>query len=260
MGVVSPIGNSCSKFLQSLKSGKNGISYISSFNTDKFSVKIAGEVDIDLNNLIDKKEQNRIDRFTALTIFASHEAINNSNILNSTINKNRIGVIIGSGIGGISTFEAQHKLLLKNPKLYSLKVTEFTAEIAKIKKIRQLLRRFQTKFARKRLAILEGRDMGILFPNADVKIFFKCSLKVAARRRLKEYKKLNRRITLKKVERAIRIRNHVDSTRKFSPLRIPQGAVIVDTSKINKKQMFGKIFKIVESKLLLKYGRNYKAR
>ena len=150
--------------------------------------------------------------------------------------------------------------LLKNPKLYSLKVTEFTAEIAKIKKIRQLLRRFQAKFARKRLAILEGRDMGILFPNADVKIFFKCSLKVAARRRLKEYKKLNRRITLKKVERAIRIRNHVDSTRKFSPLRIPRGAVIVDTSKINKKQMFGKIFKIVESKLLLKYGRNYKAR
>ena len=150
--------------------------------------------------------------------------------------------------------------LLKNPKLYSLKVTEFTAEIAKIKKIRQLLRRFQTKFARKRLAILEGRDMGILFPNADVKIFFKCSLKVAARRRLKEYKKLNRRITLKKVKRAIRIRNHIDSTRKFSPLRIPLGAVIVDTSKINKKQMFGKIFKIVESKLLLKYGRNYKAR
>jgi len=150
--------------------------------------------------------------------------------------------------------------LLKNPKLYSLKVTEYTAEIAKIKKIRQLLRRFQAKFARKRLAILEGRDMGILFPNADVKIFFKCSLKVAARRRLKEYKKLNRRITLKKVERAIRIRNHVDSTRKFSPLRIPQGAVIVDTSKINKKQMFGKIFKIIESKLLLKYGRNYKAR
>ena len=150
--------------------------------------------------------------------------------------------------------------LLKNPKLYSLKVTEYTAEIAKIKKIRQLLRRFQAKFARKRLAILEGRDMGILFPNADVKIFFKCSLKVAARRRLKEYKKLNRRITLKKVKRAIRIRNHIDSTRKFSPLRIPLGAVIVDTSKINKKQMFGKIFKIVESKLLLKYGRNYKAR
>ena len=65
MGVVSPIGNSCSEFLKSLKLGKNGISYISSFDTNKFSVKIAGEVKIDLDNLIDKKEQNRIDRFTA---------------------------------------------------------------------------------------------------------------------------------------------------------------------------------------------------
>ena len=149
---------------------------------------------------------------------------------------------------------------LENPKLYSPKITEYTAEIAKIKKVRQLLRGYQKKFASRRLAILEGRDMGILFPNADVKIFFKCSLKIAARRRFKEYRKLNRKITLKKVERAIKLRNHVDSTRKFSPLRIPRGAVIVDTSKINKKQMFSKVFKIIESKILLKYGRNYKAK
>ena len=100
--------------------------------------------------------------------------------------------------------------------------------------------------------------MGILFPNADVKIFFKCSLKIAAKRRFKEYKKSHKRITLKIVEKAIKLRNHIDSTRKFSPLRIPRGAVIVDTSKINKKQMFRKIFKIIEDKLLLKYGRNYK--
>jgi len=148
--------------------------------------------------------------------------------------------------------------LLKNPLLYSPKVTKYTSEIAKIKKVRQLLRGYQKKFASKRLAILEGRDMGILFPNADVKIFFKCSLKIVAKRRFKEYKKSNKRITLKMVEKAIKLRNHVDSTRKFSPLRIPRGAVIVDTSKINKKQMFRRIFKIIEDKLLLKYGRNYK--
>ena len=119
MGVVSPIGNSCSEFLKSLEIGKNGISYISSFDTERFPVKIAGEVNINLDDLIDKKEQNRIDRFTALAIFASHEAVNNSNILDFPVNKERIGVIIGSGIGGISTFETQHKRLLKNPKLVS---------------------------------------------------------------------------------------------------------------------------------------------
>ena len=150
--------------------------------------------------------------------------------------------------------------LLKNPLLYSPKVTKYTSEIAKIKKVRQLLRGYQKKFASKRLAILEGRDMGILFPNADVKIFFKCSLKVASKRRFKEFKKTNNKMTLKKIEKSIRQRNLVDSTRKFSPLRIPFGAVVVDTTKMNKKQMFRQIFKIVEDKLLLKYGRNYKAR
>ena len=150
--------------------------------------------------------------------------------------------------------------LLKNNKLYSPKVTEFTTKIAKIKKVRQLLRGYQKKFAAKRLAVLEGRDMGILFPNADVKFFFKCSLKIAAKRRFKELKKTNKKITINEVKKAIRLRNHADSTRKFSPLRIPAGAVIVDTTKINKKQMFGRIFKIIEEKLLLKYGRNYKAR
>ena len=150
--------------------------------------------------------------------------------------------------------------LLKNSKLYSPKVTEYTSKIAKIRMVRLLLREYQKKFAKKKLVILEGRDMGILFSNADIKIFFICSLKVAARRRFKEFKKLNKKVTLKMVEKAIRMRNHIDSTRKFSPLRIPQGAVIVDTTNINKTQMFGRLKKIVENKLLLKYGRNYKAR
>ena len=150
--------------------------------------------------------------------------------------------------------------LLKNPKLYSPKITEYTSEIAKIKRVRQLLRGYQRKFAAKKLAILEGRDMGTLFPNADVKFFFKCSLKVAAKRRFKEFKKTNNKITLKNIEKAIGQRNLIDSTRKFSPLRIPLGAVIVDTTNMNKKQMFRRIFKVVEDKLLLKYGRNYKAR
>ena len=150
--------------------------------------------------------------------------------------------------------------LLKSSKLYSPEVTEFTSKIAKIKKIRQLLRGYQKKFASKRLAIIEGRDIGILFPNADIKFFFKCSLKAASLRRFKEFKKTNNNISLKNVEKAIKQRNLVDSTRKFSPLRIPLGAVIVDTTKINKKQMFAKISKVVEDKLLLKYGSKYKAR
>ena len=150
--------------------------------------------------------------------------------------------------------------LLKNSKLYSSEVTNFTSEIAKVKKIRRMLRNYQKKFASKRLSVLEGRDMGILFPNADIKFFFKCSLKIAAKRRFKEFRKTNKKITFQEVHKSIKLRNHVDSTRKFSPLRIPKGAVIVDTTKINKKQMFARISKVIEDKLFIKYGRNYKAR
>ena len=150
--------------------------------------------------------------------------------------------------------------LLKNNQLYSPKVTEFTSKIAKIKKIRLLLKKYQKKFAGKRLAVLEGRDMGILFPHEDIKFFFKCSLKVAAKRRFKEFKKTNKKISLKEVENAIKLRNLTDTKRKNSPLRIPKGAVIVDTSKLGKKQMLDKISKIVEEKLFVKYGNNYKAR
>ena len=148
--------------------------------------------------------------------------------------------------------------LLKNSKLYSSEVTNFTSEVAKVKKIRHMLRNYQKKFASKRLSVLEGRDMGILFPNADIKFFFKCSLKIAAKRRFKEFRKTNKKITFQDVHKSIKLRNHVDSTRKFSPLRIPQGAVIVDTTKLNKKQMFRKVYKVVEKKLVQKYGRNYK--
>ena len=149
---------------------------------------------------------------------------------------------------------------LKNKKLYSPNITTFTSEIAKKKKVRSLLKGYQMQFAKKRLAILEGRDMGVLFPAADIKFFFKCSLKVAAKRRFKEFRKANKNIKLKEVEKAIKLRNLTDTKRKNSPLRIPKGAVIVDTSKLTKKQMFNKISKIVERKLVLKYGRNYKAR
>ena len=150
--------------------------------------------------------------------------------------------------------------ILKNNRLYSSEVTTFTSEIAKIKKIRLLLKNYQKKFAKKRLVVLEGRDMGILFPRADAKIFFKCSLKIAANRRFKEFQKTNNKLTLKEVEKAIKLRNLNDTKRKNSPLRIPKGAVVVDTSKLTKKEMYRKVSKIVEEKLYLKYGRNYKAR
>ena len=147
---------------------------------------------------------------------------------------------------------------LDNLKLYSPEVTTYAPEIAKIKKIRKFLKTYQNEFAKKRLVIIEGRDIGTLFPKADIKFFFKCSINVAAERRFKEYRKINKTITFKEVKKAIRSRDLKDTKRENSPLRVPKGAVIIATSKLTKKQMFKKISKIVEKKLFIKYGRKFK--
>jgi len=119
MGVLSPIGNSVTEFDHGLRNGHNGISTITHFDTTEYNVHIAGEVKIDLEEKIDRKELNRMDRFTAMAVIASDEAIFQSGIDNDSLNKERIGVIIGSGIGGIATFEEQHKKLIKSPRRVS---------------------------------------------------------------------------------------------------------------------------------------------
>ena len=103
-GVISPIGNSTNQFWNSLINGKNGVDLISLFDTEEFNVKIAAEVKIKLDDYFTTKELNKIDRFTAFAIIAADEAIKKSNISKENSNKDRIGVIIGSGIGGINTF------------------------------------------------------------------------------------------------------------------------------------------------------------
>jgi 3-oxoacyl-[acyl-carrier-protein] synthase II len=118
MGALSPIGNSVSQFYQGLRSGQNGIGDITLFDTTDFAVKIAGEVKIDLTEHIDRKELNRIDRFSAFALIAADQAIEESNI-NNAPDLDRIGVIIGSGIGGIRTFEDQHTRLLASPRRVS---------------------------------------------------------------------------------------------------------------------------------------------
>ncbi len=118
IGAITPIGNNSIEFNKALKSGTNGINSISHFDTSDFNVHIAGEVKVDLKDYFSKKELNKLDRFTAFSIIAADEAIKQANIPEK-LDFNRIGVIVGSGIGGIGTFEKQHKKLLKHPKKVS---------------------------------------------------------------------------------------------------------------------------------------------
>ena len=117
MGVVSSLGLDTDSFFKNIINGKSGISPITSFDTTNHSVKIAGEVKINLEDYFDSKELNRIDRFTAFALIAAKEAVESSSIDDEV--KSKVGVIIGSGIGGIHTMEEQYSRLQKSPKRVS---------------------------------------------------------------------------------------------------------------------------------------------
>jgi 3-oxoacyl-[acyl-carrier-protein] synthase II len=115
IGLVTPIGIGKEEFWQSLIQGKSGIDKISYFDTSEYPTKIAAEVkNFDYMNFISPKEANRMDKSTQFSIVSAMLALEDSKLKISKINSYSTGVIIGSGIGGIGTFEKQHKILLEN--------------------------------------------------------------------------------------------------------------------------------------------------
>ena len=145
---------------------------------------------------------------------------------------------------------------LINKKLYSPEVTKISSVISKKLYLRNSLKSFQKNFIRKhKLVIVEGRDIGSkIMPFADLKLFFTCSTKEKAKRRFKEFKHLNKKITLKEVEKALILRDKEDTKRKISPLIMTKNAVLVDTTKLTIKQMEAKLVNIVKSSIKRKYG------
>ena len=149
-------------------------------------------------------------------------------------------------------------LKLKNLKSLSLqtpKISKFSAEIAKIKKIRQILKKYQIDFSKKnKNCCIEGRDISTnILPKSDIKFFFICNLNLAAKRRYKELKKINPKIDLKGVKKALRVRNSLDKKRKNSPLLKHRDSVVIDTGKLDKQAMLVKMSKTVERILKNKY-------
>jgi len=108
LGALTPIGNNVHDFWQSLLSGVSGAGPISKFDTSKFKTKFACELkNFELSEHIDRAEARRYDPFTQYALIAVEEAVKSGHIDFDTLNKNRIGVIWGSGNGGINTFQQQ---------------------------------------------------------------------------------------------------------------------------------------------------------
>lgn len=107
-GVTSPIGNTPQDFWSSLKNGKIGIGPITKFDTDDFIVKNAAEIsDFPFDKYFVKKDLNRYDMYSLYALYASLEAVNNAQLDIETVDSDRMGVIVATGIGGIQEIEEQ---------------------------------------------------------------------------------------------------------------------------------------------------------
>lgn len=140
MGVISPIGNTVNQFWNSLVKGKSGISHIDTFDTARNKTKIAGLVrDFDPVERFGRKEARRMDRFCQFALAAVEEALEDAELRLDELDRERIGVYVGSGIGGVETLLEQHDVLRErgperiSPTLVPMLISNMAAAMISIK-------------------------------------------------------------------------------------------------------------------------------
>ncbi|MGO3732884.1 MAG: beta-ketoacyl-ACP synthase II [Vagococcus sp.] len=118
MGAVTPLGNTVDEFIYGLQTGKNGIAPINHFDASETGITVAGEVkDFDPTLYMEKKAAKRMDMFSVYGIAAAVQAMTDSGLTEETINMDRLGVIVSSGIGGMKTIQDQViRMSTKGPK------------------------------------------------------------------------------------------------------------------------------------------------
>ncbi|MDH6060034.1 beta-ketoacyl-ACP synthase II [Chrysosporum bergii ANA360D] len=113
VGAITPIGNTADEYWEGLLSGRNGIDNITLFDASRHDCRIAGEVkNFDPLAYMDRKEAKRMDRFCQFGVSAAKQAINDANLVINELNAQQVGVIIGSGIGGLKVLEDQQTIYL----------------------------------------------------------------------------------------------------------------------------------------------------
>ena len=144
---------------------------------------------------------------------------------------------------------------LKNKSLLSNEVAVSASKIAKDKKIRDMVHKFQQECAynppkKYRGSVLDGRDIiTIQVKDAMFKFYITASLNVRVKRRFDEYKMLNKKIAYKEVFKSLKNRDKSDKNRKYGPLKKTKDSILINTTKLSKKACFKKIKDIMDKKL-----------
>lgn len=135
LGAVTPVGNNVEETWNNLVAGKSGAAHITQFDCSKFKSQFACEVkNLNINDYIDRKEARKMDRYTQFAIISAMQAVKDSGMNLETIDKNRVGVVFGVGIGGIKTFEDEVSYYAQNkengPKFNPFFIPKMIADIA----------------------------------------------------------------------------------------------------------------------------------
>jgi len=129
------------------------------------------------------------------------------------------------------------------------RVTAIVSDVAAIREVRVKLVDLQREISKGKKVILDGRDIGtVVFPNAHLKVFLVASSEERANRRLKEYREKGIDISFEEVKKSIENRDHIDSTRKESPLKKAEDATEVDTSSKTIEEVCKKISDLIEER------------
>lgn len=134
LGALTPIGNTVEEYWKALLAGKSGAAPIQQFDASKFKTRFACEVkNFDVSDFLDRKEARKLDRFSQYAMASAAEAMADSQLLDSNPNTDRIGVIWGSGIGGLKTFQDECENYFKrdkDPKFNPFFIPKMIADIA----------------------------------------------------------------------------------------------------------------------------------
>ena len=108
IGAITPLGNNLTDYWNGLVNGQSGADFITRFDASKFKTRFACEVkNFEPTDFLDKKEARKIDRFTQFALYVSDQAMSDAGLNRENINPDRVGVVFGSGIGGITTFQTE---------------------------------------------------------------------------------------------------------------------------------------------------------
>jgi len=122
-------------------------------------------------------------------------------------------------------------------EIRSSEVADLVSSVSAIPGVRDVMVKCQREMAKRDNIVMEGRDIGTnVFPSADFKFYLDADIDVRAKRRISDYKKIGQELTLEEIKKELKIRDKIDSSRRYSPLKKAYNAIIIDTTNLSFKE------------------------